>query len=536
MLPHQRVLSFTLACIVVLSAAAPATAELLDGAPVATISEAGAEAGDGYGNSVSLADDLLIVGAEWDDERGSNAGAAYIYRSASADLATWLPEAQLVPFDGESTDFFGHAVAIAGNTAVVGAPQSPVRRPASAEVADEEAGDSSPSAPDGPRTGAVYVYQFDGESWTLARKIKSPSQVAGADFGWSVDLCGDVVVVGAYGIDRVFTFGRDEGGPGNWGLRDEVVGAAGSGFGWSVACDVSRMIVGAPFDSGPGGDTGSVSFYRLVSPPSLSTHIDGSPGTQQLGSAVDIHLNTAVAATGYFALTGTVHVYDASERRGEESAKDEWALSKIIRPGDGGERHGFGRAIGLTDDVLVAAATLDGEAASDAGALYLLARDAGGAGAWGQIAKLTLDDAEAQDYLGTAIDIDGTRVMTSVAGDNAPPAAGTVRGYVLRSSDDIDGDGILDTADNCITSVNIRQRDTNNDGLGNACDPDLDNDCTVSFTDLALLKAALPSEGDRREDFNGDDFVNSLDLVTMKSLFFRPPGPSGIDNDCQEDS
>lgn len=80
--------------------------------------------------------------------------------------------------------------------------------------------------------------------------------------------------------------------------------------------------------------------------------------------------------------------------------------------------------------------------------------------------------------------------------------------------------------DNCSAVANVDQRDTNGDGFGNACDPDLNNDGNVNFVDLGLMKSVFFS-ADPDADLTGDDgFVNFLDLGIMKSLFFGPPGPS----------
>ena len=106
---------------------------------------------------------------------------------------------------------------------------------------------------------------------------------------------------------------------------------------------------------------------------------------------------------------------------------------------------------------------------------------------------------------------------------------------------DADEDGIPDFEDNCIFFFNPGQEDTNLDGFGNACDADLNQDCTVNFADLALLKAAFLSEPgdpnwDPDADFNSDLLVNFGDLARMKQTFFNGdqpgPGPSGVPNDC----
>ena len=101
---------------------------------------------------------------------------------------------------------------------------------------------------------------------------------------------------------------------------------------------------------------------------------------------------------------------------------------------------------------------------------------------------------------------------------------------------DDDSDGILDGLDNCLLKQNTNQLDANGDGIGNVCDADINDDCSVNFGDLSTLKAAFNPVNDPVADFNGDGFVNFGDLAVMKATFFNGanpgPGPSGLPNAC----
>jgi hypothetical protein len=92
---------------------------------------------------------------------------------------------------------------------------------------------------------------------------------------------------------------------------------------------------------------------------------------------------------------------------------------------------------------------------------------------------------------------------------------------------DVDHDGIIDEEDNCIETVNPNQEDTNGDGFGNHCDPDLNGDLKIDFADLAILKSVFFT-GDDDADLNVDGRVDFADLAIMKSMFFQPPGPSAF--------
>ena len=98
---------------------------------------------------------------------------------------------------------------------------------------------------------------------------------------------------------------------------------------------------------------------------------------------------------------------------------------------------------------------------------------------------------------------------------------------------DLDGDcdGIPDTADNCTNVVNTNQRDTNGDGYGNACDPDLNNDGVVNFADIgAWVPLFNTACGNVDGDFNGDGGCNFGDYALFPQYFLQPPGPGAIDN------
>jgi hypothetical protein len=112
-----------------------------------------------------------------------------------------------------------------------------------------------------------------------------------------------------------------------------------------------------------------------------------------------------------------------------------------------------------------------------------------------------------------------------------------------RMNDDIDGDfdgdGIPDNEDNCLDVANSDQRDSNSDGIGNRCDPDVNNDGRVDTSwgniypidsrgDLERIAlTALNGPYDPDHDLDGDGSVNEHDLALAQLWLFRRPGPSG---------
>lgn len=93
---------------------------------------------------------------------------------------------------------------------------------------------------------------------------------------------------------------------------------------------------------------------------------------------------------------------------------------------------------------------------------------------------------------------------------------------------DTDGDGVFDDSDNCTLTANPDQRDTNDDGFGNRCDPDLNNDGVVNFSDVSLWVPFFNTATTGDADFNGDGSANFGDFVLFSELFLMAPGPSGV--------
>ncbi len=138
----------------------------------AVLSASDAAGGDGFGRSVCLASDALVIGANQKDEHGIDSGAAYVFTRSST---VWTQQTKLVPGDGSSFANFGRAVAMVNGTILVGACQDRVT---------------------GPSSGSAYVFVGSGASWTQANKLTPVISAAGDFFASSVSLSGATAVVG----------------------------------------------------------------------------------------------------------------------------------------------------------------------------------------------------------------------------------------------------------------------------------------------------------------------------------------------------
>lgn len=92
---------------------------------------------------------------------------------------------------------------------------------------------------------------------------------------------------------------------------------------------------------------------------------------------------------------------------------------------------------------------------------------------------------------------------------------------------DTDNDGIPNVLDNCTAVPNPKQADSDNDGFGNACDADINNDGKVDEQDLKILEANLGQKG-ALGDLNGDGIVDKQDLLILREALGSRPGPTGL--------
>jgi hypothetical protein len=159
------------------------TTEINSGVPDTTTNLAPSDGapGDLFGLNVALSGNTAVIGAGGNDAKGTDAGAAYVFvRDANGQ---WSQQQKLTASDANPGDLFGYnAVAIQGNTIVVGAPRK----------------DFLVSIPNDDR-GAAYVFTRSGTVWTQQTKL-TPSSLyrgPGDEFGTSVDISGDTVIVSA---------------------------------------------------------------------------------------------------------------------------------------------------------------------------------------------------------------------------------------------------------------------------------------------------------------------------------------------------
>ncbi len=204
-----------------------------------------AAAGDHFGGTVALHGDTLLVGADLDDDNGTNSGSAYVFRR---EIGLWIEQQKLHPSTPSSYEHFGVHVDVDGDIAVVGAYAGPGQI----------------------FRGTAYVYRFDGLLWSEEARLWGSQSVSGDFFGASVAVAGDTILCGARWADigvidcgEAYLFEHDGRGWVEVQRLAEPNPGGSDGFGFNVALIEGVALVGVPNRDRPvGSRAGHVRLYR----------------------------------------------------------------------------------------------------------------------------------------------------------------------------------------------------------------------------------------------------------------------------------
>ena len=353
-----------------------------------------------------------------------------------------LPQSKLTADDGADDDEFGYSVAIDGNTAVVGAYHRNL---------------------DGnTNVGVAYVFTKDSDdAWSPAATLTASDGAANDEFGISVAIDGNTIVVGARqddtrnGAAYVFTkspdsvWANDE----NQTYKRETAkltasdAAADDKFGISVAIDGNTIVVEARQDDTRNGaayvftKAGDVAWAK----DSGENHKEEAAKLIASDGAANDELGISVAIDGDTVVAGA-HLHDIDDNGSSilnagaayvftKPATGGWTDNtegaKFTAP-DGAANDEFGVSVAIDVDAVVVGAHLhDVGANANAGAAYVFTRDSN-SGKWGQPLKLTASNGHADDGFGNSVAVDGnTAVVGAYLDDRDNAARDTGSTYVF---------------------------------------------------------------------------------------------------------
>ncbi len=288
--------------------------------------------GDQFGGSVSMSGSRALIGARLHNSEAPWAGAAYVYERLGSD---WVQTAKLTASDAAKNDYFGYSLSLDGNDAIVGAYGA------------------------GPTTGAAYLFEYSGATWTEVAKLIGPPL---SFYGREVAIGSGVAVVGAPqdgAGGRILIYEKVSG---SWVLSTEVRGSntePGDDFGWSVSASNGRVLVGAPFADGATSGSGAGYVFE-----------------KQVGG---------------------------------------WVETQVLRPLDGQSSDLFGWNVRvLNDRILVGTPGATG-AEPVAGAAYLFEHDGA---SWTEMARLSHSSGVTGENFGNSVALGETFVVVSAAHDS----------------------------------------------------------------------------------------------------------------------
>ena len=375
----MKLFSFAASLAIVLACATPTQAALFD--VEAKITATDAAAGDWFGRSVSISGNTALVGAPRDDDGGWSSGSAYLF-----DVTTGNQIAKLTADDAEEDDRFGHAVAISGNTALVGA------------LRDDDGGDDSGSA-----------YLFDVPTGNQLAKLTAADAAAFDLFGSSVAISGNTALVGAqWGSGAAYLFDATTGN--QLAKLTPADAAGGDEFGISVAISGNTALVGAVHDDDGGFSSGSAYLFDVTTGNQLAKlTADDAAAFDSFGISVAISGNTALV--GAFqdddggTNSGSAYLFDVNT--GNQIAK--------LTATDSAAGDKFGSAVALSgNSALVGDGTYaDYYGGSDSATAYLFDATTGK-----QLAKLTAADDTEGDLFGSSVAISSNTALVGASGND----------------------------------------------------------------------------------------------------------------------
>ena len=274
-------------------------------------------------------------------------------------------------------------------------------------------------------TGAAVLFERDlggADAWGELKILVPVTEATIVEIGDAVAVSGDTVAASYRGTGAnnirpgsVYVFERDQGGTDNWGQVTELTASDGLNldfYGAELALDGDVLAVGAPRQE---FSQGAVYIYER--------DLSGAnqwgqrakltvPGSGFFGDSLDLDGDTLVVGAQSTPQstpgvdTGSAYIFERNA-----GGPDAWGLVAELTLPDTDGSGAFGAAVAIYGDTAIATAPLNSEGGQFAGAGYAFERNAGGANAWGFVAKLLRDDVAPGQFLSFEAAIDGDALL-----------------------------------------------------------------------------------------------------------------------------
>jgi hypothetical protein len=389
-----------------------------------------------FGQAVAIADNWAVVGAY--GAGNYNNGQIYIFNKQGNN---WVQTQILQNSDNENYDRFGYSVAIDGDWIIVGSPGED----------DDENGNNNIS-----KAGSVYVFNNNAGIWSQVQKIVANDRSSDDEFGWSLDIDGNTIVVGAHqdfedvnGMNPIHDAGSCylfdlNTGTGVWSQTQKIVAADRASdlyypnghvgedlsdqFGHTVGISGDYVVVGAlNHDYRPNGSTGwqcgsAYIFERNSGTWTQVQQIINSDNTigiwERFGS--DVAIDSNIIVVGMWAQDYTPNGTDYMKNAGAayvfvRDISGVWNENQKIVAGMRNSGDHFGWDVKINDGIIIAGTEHDDEDENEtnplheAGSAYIFQID--GSGMFQQIQKIVGSDRDSLDVFGYAVDTYGSNII-----------------------------------------------------------------------------------------------------------------------------
>ncbi len=395
--PRLRRLAAALAGALAL--AAPALGQTWSQSAKLRASNPGAD--DAFGQAVALDGDTAVIGAITANGRIDNTGAAYVFEREPG--GQWSETARLFASDGEPSDWFGYSVAIDGDVAAVGSVFAAGRSAAS---------------------GAAYIFRRDvNGQWTQEARLIAPDGEQDDRFGHSIAVAGDTVIVGCpqdtgrdYQSGSAYVYQRDVSG--QWLMTQRLIADDGEAydlFGTSVGYTGDWIAIGSPQDGEFGYGTGSAYVFGRAGGQSFTQLAKLLSGSAEEGD----YFGTSAATSGTSIIIGAPSDDDRGSNAGAAYvfvySGGAWSEQAKLLADDGSAIDQFGIAVAIDDRTAVVGAYWEGDLGSNSGAAYAFINDGG---AWSQQQKLLAADGADGDWFGQSVAVSGDKALVGSPNDD----------------------------------------------------------------------------------------------------------------------
>ena len=259
---------------------------------------------------------------------------------------------------------------------------------------------------------------FTGLLASEFKKLTASDAAADDSFGWSVSVSGDYAIVGTkpYGQPgSAYIFYRNHGGTNNWGQLKKLTPSDGGPwdkFGYSVSISGDNAVVGAFYND----DNGSAYVFNKIQGGADNwgwvTKLAASDG------ASGDRFGYSVAVSGDYALVGAPEDDDNGDSSGsayifykDQGGAGNWGQAAKLTPSDGAADDEFGNSVSISGHYAVVGAFQNDDNGDHSGSAYIFRKDQGGTDKWGQCKKLIASDGVAWDEFGNSVSISGHYVI-----------------------------------------------------------------------------------------------------------------------------